>query len=61
VITLQLDQAEISRIPVSDLPPLGCTHMEYVSGPVTGVPGVIDPNPFPFAYVANAAGPISTA
>jgi alpha/beta hydrolase family protein len=22
---------------------------------VTGVPGVIDPNPFPFAYVANAA------
>ncbi len=55
VITLQLGQAEISKIPVSDLPPLGCTHMEYVNGPVTGVPGVVDPNTFPFAYVANAA------
>ncbi len=55
VITLQLDQAEISKIPVSDLPPLGCTHMEYVTGPISGVPGVVDPNPFPFAYTANAA------
>ncbi len=55
VITLQLDQAEISKIAVSALPPLGCAHMEYVNGPVTGVPGVVDPNPFPFAYVANAA------
>lgn len=28
-------------------PPLGCAHM--------GVPGVVDPNTFPFSYVANAA------
>jgi hypothetical protein len=25
------------------------------SGPVTGIPGVIDPNRFPFAYAVNAA------
>ncbi len=55
VITLQLDQAEISKIAVSDLPPLGCTHQQYVHGPIKGIPGVVDPNTYPFAYVANAA------
>jgi hypothetical protein len=55
VLTLSLNLAELLGIPASALPPVGCTHQQFVSGPVIGVPGVIDPNPFPFSNVENAA------
>jgi hypothetical protein len=55
VITLQASLAELQGIPVSALAPVGCTHQQFVTGPSQGVPGVVDPNPFPFSYVANAA------
>jgi hypothetical protein len=55
VITLQLNQAELLGIPPSQLAPIGCTHQQFINGPVTGVPGVVDPNNFPFSYVVNAA------
>jgi hypothetical protein len=55
VLTLSLNLAELLGIPASALPPIGCTHQQFVSGPVVGVPGVIDPNPFPFSNVENAA------
>jgi hypothetical protein len=29
--------------------------MQFISGPPVGVPGVVDPNTFPFSNVANAA------
>lgn len=54
-ITLQRDLAELQGIPVSELAPVGCTHQQYVNGPSTGVPGVVDPNTYPFSNVANAA------
>jgi Alpha/beta hydrolase domain len=54
-ITEERDLAEIERIPLSRLPPTGCGHQRYQSGPWTGVHGVIDPNPYPFGYVADAA------
>lgn len=53
--TEERDLAEIKRIPLSALPPTGCAHQQYQSGPWVGVAGVIDPNPYPFAYVADAA------
>ena len=53
--TEERDLAEIERIPLSTLPPTGCTHQRYQSGPWVGVDGVVDPNPYPFGYVADAA------
>jgi hypothetical protein len=55
VITLQRSLAELQGIPVSDIAPVGCTHQQFVNGPSVGVPGVVDPNTYPFSYVANAA------
>ena len=55
VLTLELNLAELLGIPASALSPNGCTHQQFVSGPVIGVPGVIDPNPYPFSNVENAA------
>jgi hypothetical protein len=54
-ITLQRSLAELEGIPVSALAPVGCTHMQFVNGPSVGVPGVADPNTYPFSNVANAA------
>jgi hypothetical protein len=54
-ITLQRSLAELEGIPVSALAPVGCTHMQFVNGPSVGVPGVVDPNTYPFSNVANAA------
>jgi len=55
VITLQLNFAELSHITAAELPPNGCTHQQFVNGPTVGVPGVVDPNNFPFSFVVNAA------
>jgi hypothetical protein len=55
VITLQLNLAELQGISPSQLAPVGCTHQQFINGPSVGVPGVIDPNDYPFAYIANAA------
>jgi Alpha/beta hydrolase domain len=55
VITLQLNFAELTHITAAELPPNGCTHQQFVSGPTIGIPGVVDPNTFPFAFVVNAA------
>jgi len=54
-ITEERDLAEIERVPLSALPPTGCAHQQYQSGPWVGVDGVVDPNPYPFGYVADAA------
>lgn len=54
-ITLQRSLAELQGLPVSALAPVGCTHQQFVNGPTTGVPGVVDPNTYPFSNVANAA------
>jgi hypothetical protein len=55
VITLQLNQVELAHQTVPELPPVGCTHQVFAPGPSTGLPGIIDPNPYPFSNVANAA------
>ena len=55
MITLQRNLAELQRISPADLAPVGCFHQQFVNGPSTGVPGFVDPNPFPFAFVVNAA------
>src|SRR5258708_4234723 len=55
VITLQRSLAELQGIQVSALAPVGCTHSQFVNGPTVGVPGVVDPNPYPFSNVVNAA------
>jgi Alpha/beta hydrolase domain len=55
VITLELNQLELNHLEVAHGPPVGCTHQVFAPGPSTGLPGVIDPNPFPFSDVANAA------
>jgi Alpha/beta hydrolase domain len=55
VITLQRNLAELQTIPVAALAPVGCTHQQFVPGPSVGVPGVVDPNTYPFSNVANAA------
>jgi hypothetical protein len=55
VITLQLSLAELMHITPDQLAPDGCAHQQFVSGPTVGIPGVVDPNNFPFAYVVNAA------
>lgn len=55
VITLQLNLAELQGVSASQLAPVGCTHQQFINGPVVGLHGVIDPNDYPFAYIANAA------
>jgi hypothetical protein len=55
VLVLQLNDAERQHIQAADLPPIGCAHQQFVNGPATGIPGVVDPNDFPFAFVASAA------
>ena len=55
VLTLSLNLAELLGITAAELPPTGCTHQQFIPGPTVGVPGVIDPNPFPFSNVENAA------
>lgn len=55
VLTLSLNLAELLGITAAELPPTGCTHQQFIPGPAVGVPGVIDPNPFPFSNVENAA------
>jgi len=54
-ITEERDLAEIERTPLSTLPATGCAHQRYQSGPWVGVDGFVDPNPYPFGYVADAA------
>jgi hypothetical protein len=54
-ITEQRDLAELERIPLAALPPAGCAHQQFASGPWVGVAGSVDPNTYPFANVANAA------
>jgi Alpha/beta hydrolase domain len=54
-ITEERDLAEIERIPLASLPATGCAHQRFQTGAWTGTPGVLDPNPYPFAYLANAA------
>src|SRR5262249_11991026 len=54
-ITLQLNLAELQKIPPAQLQPVGCAHQQFIPGPSTGIPGVIDPNDYPFKNVANAA------
>jgi Alpha/beta hydrolase domain len=53
-ITEERDLAELKRIPLSALPPTGCMHQRYRRGPWVGA-GALDPNPYPFGYVADAA------
>jgi hypothetical protein len=53
--TEERDLAELRRIPLSKLPATGCTHQRFVDGPWVGVHGTVDPNPYPFGYVADAA------
>src|SRR5262249_58647045 len=55
VLTLALNLAELLGITAAQLPPTGCTHQQFIMGPTVGIPGVIDPNPFPFSNVENAA------
>jgi alpha/beta hydrolase family protein len=54
-LILQLNLAELQRIAPEDLAPVGCTHQLFVNGTSQGIPGVVDPNDYPFAFVANAA------
>lgn len=54
-ITEQRDLAEIERIALAALPPAGCTHQQFLSGPWVGVAGTADPNTYPFSNVADAA------
>jgi len=55
VLVLQLNLAELGRTSSGQLGAIGCTHQEFVNGPARGVPGVLDPNNFPFSFVVNAA------
>jgi Alpha/beta hydrolase domain len=55
VIPLQLNFAELNGLTPSMLPPDGCTHQAFVPGPTMGAAGVLDPNNFPFSFVADAA------
>ena len=54
-MTEERDLAEIERLPLRALPPTGCSREQYQRGPWVGVHGVVDPNPYPFGYVADAA------
>jgi Alpha/beta hydrolase domain len=55
IITLQLNQDELLGVGPAQTPPIGCTHQVFAPGPVTGVDGLIDPDPYPFSNIANAA------
>jgi hypothetical protein len=55
VTNLQLDSAQLRKLQVAALPPLGCAHQAFVDGPAHGVAGVVAPNTFPFSNVQNAA------
>jgi len=55
VLTRSLNLAERLGVMAAELTPIGCTHQQFIPGPPVGVPGVIDPNPFPFSHVENAA------
>ena len=37
-ITLQLNLAELQKIPPSQLAPVGCAHQQFINGPVGGHP-----------------------
>jgi hypothetical protein len=50
-----LGWVELNHQTVAESAPIGCTHQLFAPGPATGLPGVIDPNPYPFSNVANAA------
>ncbi len=54
VLVLQLDAAQLQKIPVANLAPNGCAHQEFVNGPAHGIPGVISPNNFPFSFTQDA-------
>jgi hypothetical protein len=54
-MTEQRDLAELEGIPLSALPSAGCSHQQFTDGTWTGVAGTVDPNTYPFAYVADAA------
>ena len=54
-LTLELDGADLAHVPVADIPPLGCAHLLFQPGPARGVPGVVSPNDYPFAFAQNAA------
>jgi Alpha/beta hydrolase domain len=53
--TEQRDLAELERIPLAQIPPTGCAHQQFMSGPWVGVPGTVSPNTYPFGYIADAA------
>jgi hypothetical protein len=55
ITTLQLDVAQILKVSPAQLPPNGCAHQQFVPGPVVGIPGVVAPDDYPFAFVQNAA------
>lgn len=55
VTNLERDADQIQKLQIADAPPLGCTHQQFVNGPIRGVPGVISPDNYPFAFVQNAA------
>lgn len=55
VLILQINDAQLEGIAPADLAPVGCAHQQFVNGPATGIPGVVAPNDYPFAFVANAA------
>jgi hypothetical protein len=53
--TEERDLAEVKLIPLSAIPATGCTHQRFARGPWTGVRGGVDPNTYPFGYIADAA------
>jgi hypothetical protein len=54
-LTLEDDGADLAHIPVADIPPIGCAHLLFQNGPARGIPGVVSPNDYPFAFAQNAA------
>lgn len=52
---LDRDLAQIRKLPLAELPPIGCAHHEFANGPTRGTAGVIAPGDFPFSFTANAA------
>jgi hypothetical protein len=55
ISTLQLDVAQILKVPPAQLPANGCAHQQFIPGPVVGIPGVVAPDDYPFAFIQNAA------
>ena len=52
---IERDSAQIMKLQLADMPPLGCAHQAFVDGPIHGIPGAVSPNDFPFSNVQNAA------